>query len=195
MPPLKKLPVHSRVALPAAKRARKVGRQDTLSEMSPDQVKTVEARLTRRKATINALCEELALEEKAQDTDMALLLSWGFSYRQIADRAGVSPQTVINRLSRLRPFQEADPESSEKGATVAVDLPKRSEAQAEGKRRSEKFLTVKQAAKRAQTSDKTIRRRIADRSLPAGRIGRLVRISEEDLLEFMQKTSAVACPA
>lgn len=44
-----------------------------------------------------------------------------------------------------------------------------------------KYLSPKQAAEKSGLSVETIRRRIADGTLPASRVGRLIRIRAEDL--------------
>jgi excisionase family DNA binding protein len=49
-----------------------------------------------------------------------------------------------------------------------------------------RFLTVSEAAARLQVSAKTIRRLIEHGDLPALRIGRLVRIPEENFERFLK---------
>jgi excisionase family DNA binding protein len=50
----------------------------------------------------------------------------------------------------------------------------------------EQLLTVSEVAGRLAVSEKTIRRWIAAGSLPAVRLGRLVRVSSKLLIEFIQ---------
>jgi excisionase family DNA binding protein len=47
--------------------------------------------------------------------------------------------------------------------------------------RGSRWLTVTELAERHNVSTKTVRRRIADGELHAHRLGRLLRVSEEDL--------------
>lgn len=52
-----------------------------------------------------------------------------------------------------------------------------------------RFLLVSEAAKAARCSPWTIRREVAEGRLRARRIGRLVRILDEDLAEWMRGAS------
>lgn len=49
-----------------------------------------------------------------------------------------------------------------------------------------RLLSVEQIAKYLGTSSRTIRRWIDDKQLPVHRLGRLIRISETDLIAFLQ---------
>jgi excisionase family DNA binding protein len=54
----------------------------------------------------------------------------------------------------------------------------------------EQYLTIKQAARLVQCSERTIRRWIDDGKLPAVRVGKkFVRVSEADLQKIMQPIS------
>jgi excisionase family DNA binding protein len=48
-----------------------------------------------------------------------------------------------------------------------------------------KLLTIDEVADRTSLSERTVRRLIASGALPAHRIGRAVRVSEDDLARFL----------
>jgi excisionase family DNA binding protein len=52
---------------------------------------------------------------------------------------------------------------------------------------AETLLTLRQAAAVAQNCEKTLRRRIADGSLPAYKMGRQIRVKESDLMASMRR--------
>ncbi|HEX6393101.1 MAG TPA: helix-turn-helix domain-containing protein [Acidimicrobiales bacterium] len=151
----------------------------------------IKAQVVEREPRITALREELERETRDQGVDMALLSSWGLSYRRIAAIAGVVPQTVINRVTGVRPEQVSAVQSAGVAATVRVE-PVRTKTHRtidiNGSDKRPKFFTVGEVAEALKMSTKTVRRRIADGSLKAARIGSSIRIAEADLLEFMEKS-------
>ena len=51
----------------------------------------------------------------------------------------------------------------------------------------ERFLSVAEVAKRLGVSEKTVRRKIASDDLPAHRVGKLLRVSERFLTEYLTR--------
>jgi len=56
----------------------------------------------------------------------------------------------------------------------------------EAKQRTKRLLTVEEVAKRLSVALRTVRRLIDRGELPAHRIGRMVRISEDDLERYIR---------
>lgn len=58
------------------------------------------------------------------------------------------------------------------------------------RRAAPRLLSVRAVAEQLGISDKTVRRTIATGALPAHRVGRLVRVSADDLLLFLAQRRA-----
>jgi excisionase family DNA binding protein len=54
----------------------------------------------------------------------------------------------------------------------------------------ERFLSVAEVAKRLGVSEKTVRRKIASDDLPAHRVGKLLRVSERFLTEYLTRRAS-----